>query len=138
MESPELAISVGELIGVPKVSLNGSMDGWHEQAVAGILRGFRNQGTTSIVLDLGALSFAGYNGATALVNVLRSLGPEVCVHVVSSCSSASFLTRANLGPSVKLYSSTDELAENIIPRDDSYTSRWMASKPEDYELPLAA
>lgn len=138
MESQELLISVGDLIGVPKVTLRGNMDSWHDQAMSGVLTGFRDQGTTSLVLDIAGLNFAGVNGATSMVNALRSLGPEMCVHVVTSVVSARILGKAELGPSIRLYSSTDELAEYIAPIDEDLTSRWMASRSEDSELPLAA
>lgn len=138
MENPELSISVGDLIGVPKVTLRGCMDGWHDQALSGVLTGFRDQGTTSLVLDLASLSFAGTDGATAMINVLRSLGSEICVHMVASSAHANMLRRAELGPSIKLYSSTDEIAEYLPPHEQVFTSRWMASKGEDTEMPLAA
>lgn len=138
MESPELSINVGELLDVPRVSLHGCMDSWHQQAVASVLTGLRDHGTTSVVLDLGGLSFAGYNGATSMINTLRSLGPQICVHVVASGNPASLLGRAELGPCIKLYTSTDEIAEYLAPCEDYFTSRWIAEGIEDYELPLAA
>lgn len=138
MENTELSISVGDLIGVPRVSLRGCMDGWHDQAVSGILTGFREQGTTSLVLDLAGLSFAGSDGATSMINVLRSVGPEVCVHVVTSGSPAAILKRADMGPCVRLYSSTDEIAEYVATSHECLTSRWMAFGVDDVELPLAA
>ena len=138
MESPELSISVGDLIGVPKVTLRGCMDGWHDQVLSGVLTGFRDQGTTSLVLDLAGLSFTGADGATSMINVLRSLGSEICVHIVASSAHANILRRAALGPSIKLYCSTDEIAEYLPPHEQVLTSRWMASESEDNEIPLAA
>lgn len=138
MESPELSISVGDLIGVPKVTMRGAMDGWHDQAVLGVLTSFRDQGTTSLVLDLASLTFAGIDGATSLVNVLRGLGPDIRVHVVVPAAISSILGKAGLGPCVRLYSSTDEIAEYLPTREESLTSRWMAAKSEDTEMPLAA
>lgn len=138
MESPELSISVGDLIGVPKVTLRGCMDSWHDQAVSGVLTAFRDQQATSLVLDLAGLSFAGAEGATSMVNVLRSLGPEMCVHVVASGAPATVLGRAGLGPSVRLYSSTDEIAEYLPPEEQFLTSRWLTSESQDLEMPFAA
>ncbi len=138
MESPELSITIGELIGVPKITLRGCMDGWHDQAVSGVLASFRDDGTTSLVLDLAGLRFAGVDGATAMINVLRSVGPGICVHVVTSSSCAGMLQRAKFGPCVRLYSSTDEIAECIHPEAEFLTSRWLAAGTEDHELPLAA
>ena len=138
MECAELSIAVDELIGVPKVTLRGQMDGWHDQAMSGVLTGFRDQGTTSLVLDIAGLSFVGANGATSMVNVLRKLGPEMAVHVVASGFSAKVLQKAGLGPAVRLYASTDELAEYISPASDDLTSRWMAPDSDESELPLAA
>ena len=138
MESPELSISVGDLIGVPKVTMRGAMDGWHDQAVLGVLTSFRDQGTTSLVLDLASLTFAGIDGATSLVTVLRGLGPEIRVHVVAPAAISGILAKAGLGPCVRLYSSTDEIAEYLPTREEFLTSRWMAAKSEDSEMPLAA
>lgn len=138
MESPDLSISVGDLIGVPKVTMRGVMDGWHDQAVSGVLTSFRDQGTTSLVLDLASLSFTGIDGAASLINVLRGLGPELRIHVVASAAISSILAKAALGPCVRLYSSTDEIAEYLPTRNEFLTSRWIAAKSEDGEMPLAA
>ena len=138
MESPELSIAVDKLIGVPKVTLRGSLDGWHDQAMSGVLSGFRDQGNTSLVLDIAGLNFSGTNAATSMVTVLRKLGPEMCVHIVTSGFSARVLQKAELGPAVRLYASTDELAEYISPTSEDLTSRWVASAADDTEMPLAA
>ncbi len=109
MESPELSISVGELIGIPKVSVRGYVDSWHDQAILGVLAGLRDQGITSMVLDLAGMSFVGTDGASGLIGVLRSVGPAMCVHVVGSSIVLSILNRAGFNPSIRLYSSTDEI-----------------------------
>jgi len=138
MERSELSIAVGELIGVPRVTLRGCMDSWHDQAMSGVLSGFRDQGASSLVLDIAGLSFAGMNGVASMVNALRMLGPEMCVHVVTSASTVGVLKKAELGPSVRLYDSTDEIAQYVSPSLEDLTSRWMAAGSEDTELPLAA
>jgi len=138
MESPELSISVGELIGVPRVTLRGCMDGWHDQAVTGILAGFQDQEATSLVLDIAGLMFAGPEGMAAMIGGLRSIGPGMCVHVVAPAAVAATLRRAAFGPSVRLYSSTDEIAQYLSPAEELLTSRWMARGTEDEQLPLAA
>ncbi len=138
MESSELSISVGELIGVPRVTLRGSMDGWHDQAVIGVLTGFAEQDATSLVLDIAGLAFGGPDGMTAMIIALRSVSPGMCVHVVAPAPAAATLRRAALGPSVRLYSSTDEIAEYLSPGEELLTSRWIARGTEDEEMPLAA
>lgn len=138
MESPELSISVGEIIGVPKVSIRGCMDNWHGQSVKGVLDGFLNHDINSIVLDLTGLSFAGIDSTTSMINVLRSIGPEICVHVVASGTTISLFERASLSPCIRLYSSTDEIAECISSMEECFTSRWLHSQSNDSELPMAA
>lgn len=138
MASTELSIAIDELIGVPKVTLSGQMDSWHDQAVTGILAGFRDQGTTSLVLDLARLSFEGLHGAASMVSALKALGPEICIHVVTSGFSGSVLKKADLGPSIRLYSSTDEIADYMSPSAEDLTSRWMPQSSQDSELPMAA
>jgi anti-anti-sigma regulatory factor len=138
MDCAELSIAVDELIGVPKLTLRGHMHGWHDQAMSGVLTGFRDLGTTSLVLDIAGLSFIGANGATSMVNVLRKLGSKMAVHVVASGFPAKVLEMAELGPAVRLYASTNELAEYISPGSEDLTSRWMAPNSDDSEMPLAA
>ena len=138
MESSELSISVGELIGVPKVTLRGCMDAWHDQALAGVLTGFQEQHAISLVLDVAGLGFRGVEGVTALIAVLRSLGAGMCVHVVAASAVASTLRRAALGPAIRLYSSTDEIAEYLAPTEELLTSRWVPPGTEDEQLPIAA
>jgi hypothetical protein len=138
MASSELSITVGEIIGVPRVTLRGAMDGWHDQAVSGVLGGFQDQRSTSLVLDIVGLRLVGVDGLTAMINVLRAVGPSMCVHIVAPAAVAATLRQANLGPCIRLYSSTDEIAEYLSPIDELLTSRWLASGPQDEELPLAA
>jgi hypothetical protein len=138
MKYPELSISVGELLGVPRVVLRGSMDGWHDQAVKGILEGFGDQDVSSLVLDLAELTFAGIDGATGMINVLRSLCPSMCVHIVAEGAPRDILCRAKFPPSIHLYSSTDELAEQVSTNEECFTSRWRAGSSEGGELPLVA
>lgn len=138
MESPELFISVGELIGIPKVSLRGCMAGWHDQAISGVLAGFEEDGAVSMVLDLTALTFADVRSATSFIKVLRSVGPRMCVHVILAGDVRGILERAKLGPCVKLYSSTDEIAESLSTNEDFLTSRWIPPSIDNKELPLAA
>lgn len=138
MECTELSIAIDELIGVPKVTLSGCMDSWHDQAISGVLAGFRDQGTTSLVLDLGRLNYQGLSGATSMVSALKGLGPEICIHVVTSNLSGKMLQKADLGPSIRLYASTDEIADYMSPSAEDLTSRWMPQSAQDSELPLAA
>ena len=138
MNSPELSISVGELIGIPKVTLRGSMDGWHDQAISGVLMSFRDQGTSSLVLDIVGLAFTGVDGASAMIRVLRSLGSQICVHVLTSGAPADILNRAELGLCIRLYSTTDDIANHLISGEEYFTSRWTASGIDDIEQPLAA
>ena len=138
METPELSISVGELIGVPRVTMRGCMDGWHDQAVRGVLEGFADQGASSIVLDLAGLDFTSIDGATGMINVLRNVGPGTCVHVIASGATRDVLHRAKLAPCVRLYASTDEIAEYVTRRSECFTSRWVEPGSEDEQLPLAA
>lgn len=138
MDCAELSIAVEKLIGVPRLTLRGHLDGWHDQAMAGVFAGFQEQGTTSLVLDIAGLSFNGVNGATSMVNALRKLGPDMAVHVVASGLSAWLLQTAQLGSAVRLYSSTNELAEYISPDSQDLTSRWVPENSDDQEMPLAA
>ncbi len=138
MDCAELSIAVEKLIGVPRLTLRGHMDGWHDEAMSGVLTGFCEQGTTSLVLDIAGLSFNGVNGATSMVNALRKLGPDMAVHVVASDLSAKLLQTAQLGSTVRLYSSTSELADYISPKSEDLTSRWTPEAADDSEMPLAA
>lgn len=106
--------------------------------MSGVLSGFRDQGASSLVLDIAGLNFVGTSGAASMIDALRKLGPEMCVHVVASGLSAKILERADLGPSVRLYSSTDEIAQHIAPESEDLTSRWMPDSFDDTEMPLAA
>lgn len=138
METPELSISVGDLLGVPKVTLRGVMDGWHDQAVSGVLSAFRDQTSAAMVLDMANLTLAGAAGAASMIKVLRNLGPEISIHVIASGRISTLLRKAELGPGVRVYSNTDEITEYLSPAAENLTSRWLAKGSDDAELPLAA
>jgi hypothetical protein len=138
MNNPQLSISVSDLIDVPKVTLRGSLECWHDQALLGVLTAFRDQQAPSLVLDLARFSFACADSAASMTSVLRSLGPQMCVHVIASGKTAAILRRARLGHSVRLYSSTNEVAERLPTEDQFLTSGWLASEPVDVEMPFAA
>ncbi|MCL5104538.1 MAG: hypothetical protein M1133_10580 [Armatimonadetes bacterium] len=137
MNTSELSITVGELLSIPKVTLSGRMERWHDQAVMGVFKGFRDQGCNSLVLDIAGLNLAETEGFVGLINVLRLTGPDICIHVVTSPASSGLLQRARLGPCVRLYSSTDEIAEYVNP-EEYLTSRYVAPGTEDSEMPMAA
>lgn len=138
MANSELSISVGEIIGIPRVTLRGAMSEWHDQVISAVLGGFRDQRNTSLVLDIAGLTFAGAEGLAAMARALRSVGPCMCVHIVAQAATGATLHLAELGPSVRLYSSTDEIAHYLSPIDELLTSRWLAAGPQDEELPIAA
>ena len=102
-----------------------------------MLEEFRDQGTTSLVLDLARLQFSGTEAQLTMIKVLRSLGPEICLHTVTSGMPARILKEAHLGPCVRLYASTDEIAEYLTPNHGFYNSRRVVGK-DDSDLPLAA
>ncbi|MHB9036717.1 MAG: hypothetical protein ACYC64_08620 [Armatimonadota bacterium] len=138
MANLELSITVGELLGIAKVSLSGRMGSSHDQAVLGILTGFREQGATSLVLDIAGLTPSGVDAATGLINALRTLGPTLCVHIVASGAMGALLRKGGFGPCVRIYSSADEVADLVGLEEECLTSRWMSPGTEDTELPLAA
>lgn len=123
MSYPELAISVSDILGVPRVVLRGTMDCWHDEAISGILNGFADQGSVALVLDIAELSFTGCDAAMQMVRVLRTLDPGACVHVVAKSPTMELFIKARLPQSIRLYSSTDQIAQVISATD---------------ELPLAA
>lgn len=138
MSNQELSITVGELLGVVKVSLSGQLGSRQDQAIHGVLAGFQEQGSTSLVLDLANLTTSGIDAATGLINVLRSLDSTTCIHIVASGALASILRKCSFGPSVRVYSSVNDLADEFIDNEEYLTSRWMANGTQDTELPLAA
>ncbi|MEN6356126.1 MAG: hypothetical protein ABFD83_03470 [Armatimonadota bacterium] len=138
MANQELSITVGELLGIVKVSLTGQLSPRHDQALYGVLTGFQEQGSTSLVLDLAGLAPSGIEAATGLINVLRSLGPTTNIHIVASGALGSILRKGSFGPSVRVYSSVDDLADTFGDDEEYLTSRWMARGTQDTELPLAA
>ena len=138
MNTSSLSIVVGELLGVPKVTVRGDLNGWHDQAILGVLAAFRDEGASSLVLDIAAINLINAEGATGLVNVLRALGSKMCVHVVASDAPAKILGKAGLGVCVRLYSSTDEIAKHVSNESIELTSRWIESGGTDNEMPLAA
>lgn len=138
MQQTELTILVGELLGVPKVSISGTMLRSYEQAVSGILNAFKEQGTPTLILDLAGAGQGSMESMAFLLRTLRDLGPGMCVHVVAVNSVCCILRKTGLGPSVRTYCSIDEVSEKIEPEQEYLTSRWMAPGTEDTEIPLAA
>lgn len=138
MANQELSISVGELLGIPKVSLSGYLDGWHDQAILGILNGLHESGANSIVLDVACLNLRGIDGTTSLVNVLRMLDSELCVHMVASSAIKTLFEKAEVGSNIYLYSNTDEIAEEFNTHTEYLTSRWVEQDTEDTYIHMAA
>ncbi len=135
-----MTISVSELLGVPKVTCQGQMDSWHTQSFAAVMDQCKDNGNTKVVLDIACLDFLSTDSAMAMVTTLRKVGPEMSVHIVANSSSRQVLESAGLGPYIKHYSSSDEIAEQMAVEDVYYTSRWLAAYEEmqQEELPKAA
>src|SRR5690349_17056808 len=96
LEYPELSIVVSSFNGSPMVSVKGIMDGWHAPAVEEALLSFFDRGTTNLTLDLSDLRFAGVEGASTLIRMLRALRPELKIYAVSHGHLSSLLHRAEL------------------------------------------
>lgn len=138
MSKPDLTIFVSELLGVPKISLSGPLLNCYEQAVTGILNGFKEQRTPTLILDLAGLGATGADGLAFILRALREMGPGTCVHVVAAGAMCAVLEKAGLGAGVKTYCSLDEMSDSLVPEAEYLTSRWMAPGSEDFEIPLAA
>jgi len=138
MNSSELTISVGKLLGVPKVTIGGRMERWHDEAVCAIFGAFSDYSSTAVVVDIENLQYGGPDAMAAFLRALRLAPPGTCLHIAAPPSVASVLQQAGLGPAVRLYSSTNEIAANLSPEMEILTSRWVARKEEDEELPFAA
>lgn len=118
MAFPELAISVSDILGVPRVVLRGTMDCWHDEAISGILNGFADQGSAAVVLDIAELSYTGCDAAMQMLRVLRTLESSACVHIVARNQTMEMLVKARLPQSIRLYSSTDQIAQVISATDE--------------------
>lgn len=138
MIDSELVISVGELLGIPKVSLRGRMEPWHDETVIGVLSAFSEHSAAAVVLDIGNLEYAGPGGMAAMVRALRRVPIGTCLHVAAPARVAAAFRRAQFGQTIRVYSSTEEIASRIFPEEEVLTSRWIARDREDEELPFAA
>ncbi|MDH7603100.1 MAG: hypothetical protein QHI38_13250 [Armatimonadota bacterium] len=138
MQDSELVISVGELLGVPKVSLRGCMEEWHDEAVMGVLSAFSEHSAAAVVLDLESLDYAGPSGMAAMIRALRCVPVGVCMHVAAPAHVAAVFRQAQFGHAVRLYSSTNEIASRLSLDEEVLTSRWIAQEHEEHELPFAA
>lgn len=138
MSNTGLTMLVGDLLGIPKVSITGYVDRGHEYAILGVLNGYRDYGARSIVLDLVGLEAGGVHCASFFLWALRGMGPSMCVHVVGSGILCGILNRAGMGPRVRTCSSLDEIVEASTVEQEYMTSRWMAPGSDDTEMPMAA
>jgi hypothetical protein len=102
------------------------------------MNGFREQGTSYLVLDIDNVASTDMDTVTTIVNILRKLDAGFCVHVVASGAFNVLLKKAGLGGNIRLYSSLDEISEHVIPEREYLTSRWMTPRDDDFELPMVA
>lgn len=138
MSDTGLTILISELLGVPKVSLSGVLDNYHDQVVPGILKGFREQRAPSLVLDLDGLVSADTKSMLALMQSLRELGPGTSVHILASGTVSSALSRAAEGTGIKVYSTLDDIAMSFSKKKEYMTSRWVEPDSKSDEMPMAA
>lgn len=138
MSDTGLTILISELLGVPKISLSGILDNYHDQVVPGILKGFREQKTAYLVLDLDGLTKTDSKSILSLLQSLRELGPGTSVHVLASGTVSSMLSRAAEGTGIKVYSTLDDIAKSFGKKKEYMTSRWVEPGSKSDELPMAA
>lgn len=138
MEHQELAVSITASYDFPIVTIQGAVKPSNAHTVEDIIDGFYRQDTSSLVLDISRASCPDVESTSALVRAIRVSKAEMRVATIASSKLASVLKVAKLGPAIKVCDSIDEAAQFVCPEQDYYTSRWMASKSNDEELPLAA
>ena len=100
-----------ELLGLPVVSLTGTMQEYNVPAIDAIIRGFSDFGKNCFVFDLNKLVYSDDTDLKALTEILKSSSKYLRIHVVCSGESRRKLKEAELDKRIHLYSTTDELAD---------------------------
>ena len=111
MSTPELYISMSELLDVPVVTIAGIMHGAHVPALTAILAGMADFGKSSFVFDVANLDCPGDAEAENVVDLMRSVPSSFRVHLVCSGLPRKLMSKAHLGKKILIYATTDEIAK---------------------------
>lgn len=114
MRNRELSIKIGELIGVPNVSMRGVINPWQDFIIGSVLTGFRDKNVTTLVLDIASLSFAEKESEKAIIETLKNASIYFNIHVATKGRFLDNILKADLGENVQAYKSTDEIASHIM------------------------
>lgn len=111
MSTPELYISMSELLDVPVVTIAGIMHGAHVPALTAVLAGMADFGKSSFVFDVANLDCPSDAEAENVVELMRSVPSSFRVHLVCSGLPRKLMSRAHLGKQIMIYATTDEIAK---------------------------
>ncbi len=114
MNLNNISICIGDLIGIPNVCFNGTLDAEHDEIVASILECFNTRNSGSIVLDIVGLKFDGVEGACVMIDAINSVSDSLSIHIASSSAGMDILSTAKLNDNVRFYLSTEEIAAHIM------------------------
>jgi len=138
MDHPGLSVSIRSLAGLPLVAVSGTIDAWQIETVDSIVQRFPLDDRPVLVLDLSDATFTDVESLSGLIRLLRTASGEMRIAAVTTAAISAVLRCANLEPGVTLCSTIDSAEEMLRSQPEYLTSRWMAAKAEEEELPLAA
>ena len=114
MRNHDLSIKIGELIGVPNVSMRGIINPWQDFIIGSVLAGFREKNVTTVVLDIAGLSFAEKESENAIIQTLKISSVYFNLHIATKGKFLETILNADLGDNVQAYKSTEEIARHIM------------------------
>jgi len=110
LSTPELYISMSELLSVPVVTIAGVMHNAHMPALTAVLAGMAEFGKNSFVFDVANLDCPGDAEAENVVDLMRTVPSSFKVHLVCSGLPRKLMSKAHLGKRIMIYATTDEIA----------------------------
>lgn len=111
MNTPELYISISQVMEVPIITITGTMHCAHGPAMSAMLSGMTELCKNSFVFDITKLIYPEEKAALCMVEILGGLPESLKLHLVCSGFLKHLIARAQIEKSISLYSTTDEIAE---------------------------
>lgn len=110
MANSELNITMTELLGLPVISLDGTVQETNMPAINAMICGLSDFGKNSFIFDLNRIDCNSENDLHTLAQILKSSQQYLKIHVVCSGEPRKKLREAGLDKRIHLYSTTNEIA----------------------------
>ncbi|MFQ3550103.1 MAG: hypothetical protein SNJ70_10185 [Armatimonadota bacterium] len=114
MQDLDLCISVGELLGITRITISGCIENNRIYCIDEIISGIVDSGVNTVVLDVSSLCFLEKEYEKKIIDILAFYCRKISIHILANKRIIRLLNKSDIKSYLNFYRSTDEISEYLI------------------------